>query len=453
MRFDELEHCRVGIIGTGREGRSVWRQFRRRFPDKPLSLFSETAVDEGFLQQLDPAQDTVVAGALDVGELAQFDVLVRSAGVSIYRDELVELRNRGVRFTTASSLWFAENPTAKTICVTGTLGKSTTAKLTAHLLTHAGVKAQLAGNIGKPMLDCDGEGVDWWVIELSSFQISDLEAKPDIAVLLNISEDHLDWHRGFDNYRADKLRLAGLARDGRIIANFADKVLNKSLMGAAGVTWFNVITEWMAGNDYVIRKIAIDDPPGVVYDQVSGPASLPGQHNMHNLAAALTVLDTLGLEVPDLHDALFSYAALPHRLQTIGFKSGVRYVDDSISTTPVSVKAALEAMGGSGVVLLLGGMDRGLDWSGFAESLAPQAPHAIITLPDNGPRIMATLEAAGVSPAGGMHAVKDLPEAVALAEKLAPDNGCILLSPGAPSFPHFRDFEDRGDKFRAYAGF
>jgi UDP-N-acetylmuramoylalanine--D-glutamate ligase len=271
--------------------------------------------------------------------------------------------------------------------------------------------------------------------------------------LLNISEDHLDWHRGFENYRADKLRLAELACDGRVIANFADDELKKSLMGSPGVTWFNFITQWVAGNDYVIRMSEMTDMPGVVYDQISGSTSLPGEHNMHNLAAALTVLDTLGLEVPDMHDALFSYAALPHRLQTIGFRSGIRYVDDSISTTPVSVKAALGAMGGSGVVLLLGGMDRGLDWSGFAETLASQAPHAIITLPDNGPRILAALEAAGVSPAGGMHTAKDLRAAVTLAEKLAPENGCILLSPGAPSFPRFRDFEDRGDQFRKFSGF
>jgi len=453
MRFDEMEQSRVGIIGTGREGRSVWRQVRRRFPDKPLSLFSETAVDEGFLQQLDPALDAVVTGPLDVGRLAQFDVLVRSAGVSIYRDELVELRDRGVRFTTASSLWFAEHPAAKTICITGTLGKSTTAKLTAHLLSHAGVKAQLAGNIGRPMLDCEDDDVDWWVIELSSFQVSDLDAKPDIAVLLNVSEDHLDWHRGFENYRSDKLRLAELARGGQVIANFADEVLKKNLMGSPGVTWFNVVSQWVAGSDYVIRMSEWAEMPGVVYDQISGSASLPGEHNMHNLAAALTVLDTLGLKVPDMHEALSTFAALPHRLQTIGVKSGVRYVDDSISTTPVSVKAALQALGKSGVVLLLGGKDRGLDWSGFAEALASQAPHAIITLPDNGPRILATLEAAGVSPAGGMHAVKDLQEAVSLAGQVAPANGCILLSPGAPSFPHFRDFEDRGDQFRKLSGF
>jgi len=271
--------------------------------------------------------------------------------------------------------------------------------------------------------------------------------------LLNISEDHLDWHRGFDNYRADKLRLAELARGGRVIANFSDKLLNRSLQRSPEVTWFNVVTQWVAGEDYVIRMSQLTDPPGVVYDQINAPLSLPGEHNMQNLAAALTVLDTLGLKVPDMHEALATFGALPHRLQTLGFRAGVRYVDDSISTTPVSVKAALAALGNRGVVLLLGGKDRGLDWAGFARGMAGNAPHAIVTLPDNGPQIAAILQAAGVSPEGGMHAAKDLREAVTLAENLAPANGCILLSPGAPSFPHFRDFEERGDRFRLYAGF
>ena len=168
-----------------------------------MRLFSESDIDEGFRQQLDPSIDELQLGPFDVENLSRFDLLVRSAGISIYRDELRQLRSRGVRFTTASSLWFAENPSAKTICITGTLGKSTTAKLTAHLLKHAGVSTCLAGNIGRPMLDCGGKVADWWVIELSSYQISDLEAKPDIVVLLNISEEHLDWHRGIENYIAD----------------------------------------------------------------------------------------------------------------------------------------------------------------------------------------------------------------------------------------------------------
>jgi len=453
MRFGEMENSRVAILGVGREGQAVWRQIRRHFPYKTLSLFSESAIDEAFRQQLDPLIDEFHPGPLNVQNLAQFDLLVRSAGISIYRDELIQLRSLGVRFTTACSLWFAENPEAKTVCITGTKGKSTTAALTAHLLNRAGVRACLAGNIGKPMLDCDNDAVDWWVIELSSYQISDLVAKPDIAVFLNISEEHLDWHRGIDNYRTDKLRLAQLAADGRLIANFSDHGLKEGLSDFPGVTWFNRTGSWQAGKTGVYRQPGGSGLAAKSLIDVNAPASLPGEHNMHNLAAALTVVDTLGVAIPRLEEALFSFEGLPHRLQFIGEKSGVRYVNDSISTTPVSVSAALQTLGNRKLVLILGGMDRGLDWSDFARRLLQGVPHTIITLPDNGPKIFTCLKAAGVEPEGGLHAVADLQEAVSLAEKLVPEKGCILLSPGAPSFPRFRDFEDRGDRFKKYSGF
>ena len=453
MRISETENSRVAILGAGREGQAVWRQIRRCYPRKPLCLFSESAIDEEFRQQLDPVIDVVCVGPLDVMTLRQFDLLVRSAGISIYRQELRKLRSLGVQFTSASSLWFAENPAAKTICITGTLGKSTTATLIAQLLTQAGVKAGLAGNIGRPMLDCDQENIDWWVIELSSYQISDLEAEPDIVVLLNISEEHLDWHRGIENYRADKMRLTQLASDGKIIANFSDKTLRESLKNHSDVSWFNRSGGWQAGSSSVFRQL---DKPGLASinrNHVAAPACLPGEHNMQNLAAALTVVEALGLNIPRLDEALSSFSGLPHRLQFIGEKNGIRYVNDSISTTPVSVGAALQAIGSDGVVLLLGGMDRGLDWNGFANSLSDSAPHAIITLPDNGRRIFDCLKEAGVEPEGSLHAVSSLREAVALAEKLVPEKGYILLSPGAPSFPHFRDYADRGEQFKKYSGF
>lgn len=460
MRLSELENSNLAILGMGREGQAVWRQLRRRYPLKPLHMFSEAALDEALRQQLNPAIDLVHIGPFNVSRLNQFDLLVRSAGISIYRDELRRLRAQGVQFTSASSLWFAENPEAKTICITGTLGKSTTAKLTAHLLKHAGVKVCLAGNIGRPMLDCEGEEADWWVIELSSYQLSDLEAKPDIVVLLNVSEEHLDWHRGIENYIADKLRLVELPSGGRVIANFSDKVLRENLKGRPDTIWFNKPGSWQAGSSGVFRQPGVQseqqdfDSGGssINQGQIVAPDSLPGEHSMQNLAAALTIVDVLGLDIPRLDKALSSFSGLPHRLQYVGEKNGIRYINDSISTTPVSVAAAIRTTGNKGLVLLLGGMDRGLDWSGFANDLDEQTPFAIITLPDNGQRIFDCLKDAGVEPEGGLHAVAGLEEAVGLAERLVPEKGCILLSPGAPSFPHFRNYEDRGEQFKRYSG-
>lgn len=443
MRFNDLKNARVAILGMGREGQAVWRQMRRRFPHKPLSLYTETTIEEEFAQQIDPAIDKYHFGAFDVAKLKQFDVLVRSAGISPYRPELQQLRSLGLKFTTASNLWFAENPDAKTICITGTKGKSTTAALTTHLLTCSGINTCLAGNIGRPMLDCENEGVKWWVIELSSYQISDLEAKPDIVLLLNLSDEHIDWHGSADRYIADKLKLVGLAGNSRVLANFADAALVERLAEQAGVVWFNSDKTWRAREDGVL---------GCNGRYISAPASLPGEHNMQNLAAALTVIEELGLEVPSLDAALASFSGLPHRLQSIGEIAGIRYVNDSISTTPVSVTAALRTIGSKNVVLLLGGMDRGLDWDDFSIGLTGRAPYAIITLPDNGPKIFASLKSAGIEPEGGLHQSAQLSEAVTLAQMLVPENGCILLSPGAPSFPHFRDFEERGNQFKSFAG-
>jgi len=443
MRFSDLKNKRVAILGAGREGQSVWRQLRRRYPGKTLCFFVESDIDSGFLQELDSAVDEFHIGPLDVERLVQYDVFVRSAGISPYRPELKKLQALGKRFTSASNLWFAENPQAKTICISGTMGKSTTAALLAHLLVGAGVNTCLAGNIGLPMLDRDEENVDWWVIELSSYQISDLEAKPDIALLLNISDEHVDWHGGIQRYRADKLKLAELAGDGRVIANFSDALLTEKLTEKAGISWFNHENSWWTGEGGVC---------GSNSRFVAGPAALPGKHNLDNLAAVLTVVDELGLKIQNIDDLLSSFTALPHRLQLLGEKAGIRYINDSISTTPVSVAAALQTFGYEDVVLLLGGMDRGLDWSTFASGLSDRTPYAIITLPDNGPRILACFAKAGVEPEGGIHAVERLSDAVTLAQTLVPSKGSILLSPGAPSFPHFKNFEDRGKQFAMYSG-
>jgi UDP-N-acetylmuramoylalanine--D-glutamate ligase len=349
----------------------------------------------------------------------------------------------GLQFTTATNLWFAENPDAKTICISGTMGKSTTAALTAHLLSSAGFKTCLAGNIGKPMLDCESTDTDWWVIELSSYQISDLEARPAIAVLLNLSDEHVDWHGGVEQYVDDKLKLVTLAGADRVVANYSDSLLAGKLTHLPGINWFNHVETWQPCEGGVV---------GINQKYIAAPASLPGAHNMQNLAAALTVFDKLGIEIPRLEEALSSFTGLPHRLQLIGEKAGIRYINDSISTTPVSVSAALQTIGHEDVVLLLGGLDRGLDWSDFAAELVERVPYAMITLPDNGPGIFNCLNKADIQPAGGLHQSANLKDAVSLAQTLVPEKGCILLSPGAPSFPHFRDFEDRGNQFKQYAG-
>ncbi|MBT8064393.1 MAG: UDP-N-acetylmuramoyl-L-alanine--D-glutamate ligase [Gammaproteobacteria bacterium] len=442
MDWSELEQSRIAILGTGREGQAAWRFLRARLPGRELILIDEAEPPVAFCGEL-TRKDRLRVGPLAGAGLESFDLLVRSPGISPYRESLLKARESGVRITSPSNLWFAGHPEAPTICISGTKGKSTTSALTAHLLSAAGLRVQLAGNIGWPLLDCDDRDVDWWVIELSSYQLADLEARPRVAVLLNLSPEHLDWHGGEARYRSDKLRLAELSAGNLLIANAADGGLCEAL-GGYDVRWFNAPGAICAAKGRLLEK------DKVCFDgELPG---LPGDHNLSNAAAALTVVRAVGADFRAALAALPGFEALPHRLQRIGERDGRRYVNDSISSTPVATAAALEALAGETVTLIAGGLDRGVDWAPYMPRFRAALPGAVITLPDNGDRICDALASAGIEPPRGVHAAEDLAGAVSLAESITPAGGIVLLSPGAPSFPQFRDYRDRGDQFAKLCG-
>jgi UDP-N-acetylmuramoylalanine--D-glutamate ligase len=238
MAGTESVKGRVAILGAGREGQAAWRYLRRMHPGLPITLISESRPDPDFLAQLS-GNDRVQTSPLSEAGLEKFDLLVRSPGISLYRDSLQKALAAGVGMTTPSRLWFAAHTDQKTICITGTKGKSTTSALLAHMLESSGYRVQLAGNIGLPLLSCKNGDVDWWVIELSSYQLADLEAKPTVSAILNLSSEHLDWHGSEKKYHEDKLRLAKLSGSRPLIANAADPVLRNALAGFGNTTWFN----------------------------------------------------------------------------------------------------------------------------------------------------------------------------------------------------------------------
>ena len=183
------------------------------------------------------------------------------------------------------------------------------------------------------------------------------------------------------------------------------------------------------------------------------PTGLPGRHNLHNIVAALSVAVSAGGDPFKAAAAVSSFESLPHRLQFLGRRDGISYVNDSIATTPVSTLAALEALHHGPVILIVGGFDRGLDWNACGADFLAWPPRAVIGLPENGARIIESLRRAGLSPPIGFHQVLDLAAAVAKARELATNGDTILLSPGAPSFPHFVDYRDRGKQFSSLSGF
>jgi UDP-N-acetylmuramoylalanine--D-glutamate ligase len=462
MRLADLAGKRVAVWGYGREGRVALSTLRKRFPDKPLSLICSATEAQGAHALGDP-ELSIIADEAEVATLAQFDIVIKSPGISVYKSPLPEAARAGVRFTSGSALWFAENPRARTICVTGTKGKSTVTALIAHILRKSGKSVALAGNIGLPLLELLDplREPDWWAIELSSFQTRDFAGAPTVAVINNLYEEHLDWHVTRENYVADKLAIATRAQ--RLVVAAQPELLARTAAHPQR-SEFGGDAAWHVRGDAIQRGhekvLALADVP------------LPGPHNAHNVCAALAAIEAaseecgLGGPLLDSGDQgraqkidaramaahVASFRALPHRLQTLGRRDGIDYINDSISTTPYAAIEALRSLPGRAVAVLVGGFDRGVDWKVFVDYVAKYPPRGIVTMGANGANIAAALREIA-NPGFALESVAALDAALACARALAPAGGAILLSPGAPSFDQFRDYAERGRDFARLAGF
>jgi UDP-N-acetylmuramoylalanine--D-glutamate ligase len=438
MQFAELERANVAIWGYGREGRSVLAALRRRYPDQPLTLYCKP--DEATVAQArGDAALTVVAKPPDAEALSAHAIVVKSPGISAYKPELLVARARGTRITSGTALWFGENPDARVVAITGTKGKSTTTALVTHLARALSVRTALAGNIGLPLLELDGQHADLWTLELSSFQTG--EAGPvELGVVVSLGEEHLDWHGTVERYITDKLKLADVSRTLLVDAE-TPELMRRTAAHPRRVTFGD------AGGWHVAAGAIVRDGR-----RVFEVAALPlhGAHNAHNACAALAAIELLGLDALQAAPALAAFKPLPHRLTALGRHAGVDWIDDSISTTPDAALAALESLRGRAVTLILGGHDRGLDWTHFAEAVRVQPPHALVVQGAAGARIAATLHRVGDGCL--IEATADLAAAVARAKTLTPPDGVVLLSPGAPSFDQFRNYAARGRAFARLAG-
>jgi UDP-N-acetylmuramoylalanine--D-glutamate ligase len=445
VRISQLEGQRVALWGWGREGRAAHRAVRSRLPQLPLALFCSPEEATQAFALRDPR--LLLEMQPDAERLSAFDVVIKSPGISPYRPEVVAAQARGTRFIGGTGLWFAERGDARTLCVTGTKGKSTTTALLAHLLRAGGHRTALAGNIGVPLLELLDDDAAYWAIELSSYQTGDVAgsgAHPAVAIALNVFPEHLDWHGSQARYVEDKLRLLTAAQPRIAVLNAADPTLAALELPHSDVRWFGRDEGWHLRGDVLYRGDAC------IMETTSLP--LPGRHNRGNLCAVLAAIDAIGLDAAALAPHAATFQPLPHRLQFLGTRDGFGYVNDSISTTPHASLAALEHFAGRRVAILVGGHDRGVEWDGFAEAMRERPPHVVITMGGNGRRIFELL--APIAPgAFALDDARDLGDAMRKARERLGDHGIVLLSPGAPSFGAYRDYTERGRHFAALAGF
>ena len=464
MQFSDLENKKIAIWGYGREGRAALGALRWKLMRTPVAIFcSEAEAKE--IEQLGDAALRIITEEVTADLLAQFEIVIKSPGISPYRSPIPEAKARGVTFTSGTALWYGENPDANDICVTGTKGKSTTAALIAHLLRATGARVGLAGNIGLPLLELleSEPEPDCWVVELSSFQAGDT-ISPDVAVVLNLFPEHLDWHGSEERYIADKLALVTRAKPLHVVLNAADTRLaafgrSTALAGVGSehnpawgdlspgsrVHWFNTRDGWhVLGNTLRRGEHEILDLKAM---------SLPGKHNHSNLCAALAAIEALGLDAMPVASKALRFQPLPNRLQSLGRREGREYINDSISTTPHASLAALDVFAGRRVAIIVGGYDRGIDWAPFVQRMNKEPPIAVITMGQNGAQIMRDLIPATRGGRFFVHYAMEMGEAVRMAEQSLGADGVVLLSPGAPSFPRYQDYIERGRHFAQMSGF
>jgi UDP-N-acetylmuramoylalanine--D-glutamate ligase len=427
--------ARVGVWGLGKEGHATVRKLRT-LAIAPV-LVDDSPNDSGVLPTAD--------GGLDA--LKQADVVIKTPGISPYGAAAAELRAAGVTLVGGLGLWANEADLSRVAYVTGTKGKSTTSSVIGHLLRGLGRKALVGGNFGAAPYDPEQAGdYDYWVIEVSSYTATDLAVTPPVTAVTSLHPDHLPWHGGVERYYTDKLSATSQPGADLTIAN-GDSELLRERAGLLGPR-----VEWVSETD---------DPGATWMD----PLNLQGRHNRRNALIARAALralaaaagdEELGGQVADderLAAAAEGFTPLPSRLTPIGTVGGVTFIDDSLSTNVLPTLAALDSFPGQRVALIVGGQDRGIDYSALAEAVTRRVePIYALTLPDSGPRITAAFTATAAAAEAGFAGIADcadLDEAVTRAFAWARPDGVVLLSPAAPSFGHFRDYRDRGDHFAA----
>ncbi|MFZ9500394.1 MAG: UDP-N-acetylmuramoyl-L-alanine--D-glutamate ligase [Beijerinckiaceae bacterium] len=428
--FDDARHA--AIWGFGREGRAALAWLAARKPALKITILDDAPIADA------PAGVATLTGAAATQALARgdFDVVVKSPGVSLYRPEIAQAKAAGVRFTSGVNLWFAENPGAHTIAVTGTKGKSTSVRLIHHLLRGAGRDVALIGNVGVPPLG-QPAGRDHTVLELSSYQIADLEAVPSVAMVTNLYVDHTPWHGSVAQYHRDKLRLLDDPRTLAVL-NANSERLAAAMQGRPNTIWYG------APDGFHARE-------GRLYfqSQEIDASSFPlrGAHNLENLAGVCALMDALGLHGVRARVDLAGFAQLRHRQEEFRGADGRACVNDSISTVPEATLVALRAYGDAKIALFLGGAERGQDHAALLDYLMRHPPALLVLLPDTGRRI--AQEMTGRAFPFPVIEADSLEDGVTRARAQAPADALFLLSPAAPSFGRFRDFEERGDRFIA----
>lgn len=480
LTLDQLAASQIVLVGAGREGLSSYHWLRQHFPTKELWWFDEAPLEKlgAELAQVVAADPqltfTVEPTQVPINQPPQL-VLIKTPGIPVTHLAVQAWLQAGAVLTSNTQLFFdfcPTDPRLLTIGVTGTKGKSTTTSAIHHVLAHQGWPAILAGNIGRPPLTALPELAQHLnqatpeqkvvaVLELSAHQLAEIATSPDIAVILDVVPEHLDYYVDFATYLEAKRGLVRWQnRQQAVIYDPESDTARQLAQTSPGQHWQicahghnqAAVLAWLDGSQIWYQG-------QLVIAQTE--LAVKGQHNAFNLLPSVVIGRQLGLKVEDIATALRTFRPLPHRLELVATHDGIDFYDDSLATVPEATLQALAAFADRPIILLAGGHDRHQDFSQLAQRLTEQPVKLVLLFQPTGQRLAAAAEEAlgerwqplpdsttPLRPDSTYFALPaDMTQAIQLARQVAQAGDVVLLSPASASFGQFKDYADRSRRF------
>lgn len=453
MRKDKIieffKDKKIVIVGFGREGISAYKLIRKHYPKLPLTIADRSPL----IHLEDFPEDKhlkIVAGEEYDQNLNQYEVILKSPGVNFNNLNYFIPKEKFVTQTELFLMAYGDN----VIGVTGTKGKSTTASLIYHILSNSVGNTVLAGNIGTPFFDIIEQIDDdtTVVAELSAHQLEYTDHSPHIAILLNLYQEHLDHFNTFNNYQLAKLNITEHQQESDIlIYNFDDRyipgLIESHQLQRRFIPFSSQTTlkngAFCTKNDIVLMK----NNEQICTIPIEGRPNIPGRHNNNNIMAAVLACKAKGIADADIIRNISTFKGLEHRMELVGTFKDITFYNDSISTIPEATIAALNTIKRVDT-LIIGGFDRGIDYSVLINHLRENPVHNIVFVGKVGERVLTEWKAAG-NPLPEHYLVEnDYAKIVAFAYAHTTPGSSCLLSPAAASYDQFKDFTVRGRTFK-----